>query len=84
MTKSLKRRGNSQPLSPRLKPRDLIASLTKREHEVMRLARNGVRNKGIADTLNLGVRTIEPYRHQAFQTLGESKLINNAKILQSA
>lgn len=64
--------------------RDLIASLTKREHEVMRLACDGMRNKEIADTLNLGVRTVESYRHQAIQKLGESKLINIAKIFQSA
>ena len=64
--------------------RDLIASLTKREHEVMRLACDGMRNKEIADTLNLGVRTVESYRHQAIQKLGESKLINIAKIFQAA
>ena len=64
--------------------RELIANLTKREHEVMRLACDGMRNKEIADTLNLGVRTVESYRHQAIQKLGESKLINIAKIFQAA
>lgn len=64
--------------------RKLLAQLTKREDEVMRLACEGLRNKEIAERLKIGVRTVESYRHQAIHKLGEPNLINLAKIYETA
>ncbi len=64
--------------------RKLLAQLTKREAEVMRLACEGLRNKEIAERLKIGIRTVETYRHQAMHKLGEPNLINVAKIYEVA
>lgn len=64
--------------------RERIADLTKREDEVMRLACTGLRNKEIAEKLNIGVRTVEFHRHQALQKLGEPSLVNIARIFEAA
>ncbi len=64
--------------------RRLLAMLTKREDEVMRLACSGLRNKEIAEQLGIGVRTVEFHRHQAIKKLGESSLLNIARIYQIA
>lgn len=64
--------------------RELIASLTKREHEVMRLACDGMQSKEIATHLALSVRTVEAHRYHAIQKLGESKLVSIARIFQAA
>lgn len=64
--------------------RKLLAELTKREDEVMRLACEGLRNKEIASRLNIGVRTVESHRHQASHKLGETSIVNVAKIYQIA
>jgi two-component system response regulator FixJ len=64
--------------------RKLLAALTKRELEVMRLACQGLQNKEVATRLQLSVRTVESYRHQAMRKLGENKLVNIARILQTA
>lgn len=64
--------------------RKLLAELTKREDEVMRLACEGLRNKEIAERLNIGIRTVEFHRHQAIHKLGEPSLVNVARIYQIA
>lgn len=64
--------------------RELIADLTKRENQVMRLACEGLRNKDIAQQLGIGVRTVEFHRHQAIHKLGEPNLINVARIFEAA
>lgn len=47
-----------------------VASLDKREHEVVRLVLNGFLNKEIADYLNLALVTIKVYRARAMKKLG--------------
>lgn len=64
--------------------RKLLAQLTKREDEVMRLACEGLRNKEIAERLTICVRTVESHRHQAIQKLGKSNLIDVSKIYRIA
>lgn len=64
--------------------RELISELTNRENEVIRLACTGLRNKEIADQLNLGVRTVEFHRFQAMQKLGESNLLKLARMIEAA
>lgn len=64
--------------------RKQLAELTKREDEVMRLACAGLRNKEIAEQLNIGVRTVEFHRHQAIHKLGEPILVNIARLYQIA
>lgn len=64
--------------------RALLAVLTKREDEVMRLACEGLRNKEIAERLNIGARTVEFHRHQALHKLGETNLVIVARIYDIA
>jgi FixJ family two-component response regulator len=64
--------------------RGLLAQLTKREHEVIRLACTGMRNKEVAEQLNIGVRTVEFHRFQAINKLGESNLVKVARIFEAA
>lgn len=64
--------------------RKLLAQLTKREDEVMRLACEGLRNKEIAERLKIGIRTVESHRHRAIHKLGETNLIKVAKAYQIA
>lgn len=60
--------------------RELIAGLTKREHEVIRLACEGLQNKEVARKLDLSVRTVESYRYHAMKKLGENKIVNIARL----
>ncbi len=64
--------------------RELIADLTTRESQVMRLACQGLRNKQIAQQLGIGVRTVEFHRHRAMHKLGEVNLVIIARIFQAA
>lgn len=64
--------------------RAMLASLTRRENEVMRLVCDGLQSKEIAARLDLSVRTVESHRHHAIQKLGESKILNILKIFQAA
>jgi FixJ family two-component response regulator len=64
--------------------RELLSELTKREHEVLRLACAGMRNKEIAEQLNIGVRTVEFHRFHAINKLGDSNLVKLARILEAA
>jgi FixJ family two-component response regulator len=47
-----------------------VASLDKREREVIRLVLNGFLNKEIADNLNLALVTIKLYRSRAMKKMG--------------
>ncbi|QDH33916.1 response regulator [Porphyrobacter sp. YT40] len=64
--------------------RELLADLTQRENQVIRLACTGKRNKEIAEELNIGVRTVEFHRFQAIHKLGESNLLKVARIFEAA
>ena len=47
-----------------------VASLTKREREVLSLVADGSSNKGIAGSLCVGVRTVETHRERIMHKLG--------------
>lgn len=51
---------------------DKIATLTKREHEVVKLVLNGRQNKEIAQTLSISIKTVEAHRTNVFKKLGIS------------
>ncbi len=67
-----------------LEARALLATLTRREIEIMRLACEGLQSKEIAARLDLSVRTVESHRYHAIRKLGDGKLINIAKIFRAA
>jgi DNA-binding NarL/FixJ family response regulator len=50
--------------------RDQLERLNSREKEVLQLAADGLRNKAIAEKLNLSVRTIEGYFRSIFAKMG--------------
>lgn len=64
--------------------REIIASLTAREREIMQLASNGMQSKEIAAHLNISVRTVESHRHHAIQKIGDGRLINIARLFRAA
>ncbi len=45
-------------------------ALTAREHHVLRLVVQGLRNKEIADELNVGIKSVEAYRSRLMKKLG--------------
>ena len=58
-----------------------LASLTEREHEVMRLVAAGKLNKLIADELGIAVRTVEVHRARVFAKLGVRSAAEVATLL---
>jgi DNA-binding NarL/FixJ family response regulator len=58
----LRRTGSAEHMPP--------ARLSERETEVLRLIAAGLRNKAIADSLNLSVRTVETYHRRLLAKLG--------------
>jgi DNA-binding NarL/FixJ family response regulator len=50
--------------------RDQTEQLNPREKEVLQLAANGLRNKSIAEKMNLSVRTVEGYFRSIFAKMG--------------
>lgn len=64
--------------------RRIVASLTTREQEILRLACDGLSNKQCANLLGLSVRTVEAYRLRATTKIGHSNLVKIAQIFQTA
>jgi DNA-binding NarL/FixJ family response regulator len=57
-----------------LLPRDDTSpALSRREHDVARLAAEGLSNAGISERLTLSVRTVESHLHHAFIKLGVTR-----------
>lgn len=83
-TSLVSRRSSAEKSRNACQARELMSELTNRENEVIRLACAGLRNKEIADQLNLGVRTVEFHRFQAIRKLGESNLVKVARIIAAA
>ncbi|SDY69664.1 response regulator transcription factor [Nitrosomonas sp. Nm33] len=57
-----------------------LASLTKREHEVMQLAIQGCHNKEIASRLGISFRTVEIHRSNIMHKTGAINLLDLARI----
>jgi two-component system, LuxR family, response regulator DctR len=61
----------------------LIAELTERERDVMRLVTQGLPNKLIADQLQISVRTVEVHRARVFDKMGVKSAVELANLLQA-
>ena len=61
----------------------LMAELTERERDVMRLVTQGLPNKLIADQLQISVRTVEVHRARVFEKMGVKSAVELANLLQS-
>jgi two-component system, LuxR family, response regulator DctR len=62
----------------------LLAELTEREREVMRLVVEGRPNKLIADALDISVRTVEVHRARVFDKMGVKSAVELANLLRDA
>lgn len=60
----------------------LLAELTEREQEVMRLVLQGRANKQIADELDISVRTVEVHRARVFDKMGVRSAVELANLLR--
>jgi two-component system, LuxR family, response regulator DctR len=61
-----------------------LAELTEREREVMRLVIDGRPNKGIADTLDISVRTVEVHRARVFEKMKVRSAVELANLLRES
>ncbi len=64
--------------------RRLLAELTEREREVMRLVIEGKPNKTIADQLAISVRTVEVHRAQVFDKMNVKSAVELANLLRES
>ena len=60
----------------------LLADLTERERDVMRLVVEGRPNKLIADALGISVRTVEVHRARVFEKMGVKSAVELANLLR--
>jgi two-component system response regulator DctR len=60
----------------------LLASLTAREREVMEHVLAGEPNKGIADALDVSVRTVEVHRARVFEKMGVGSAVELAALVK--
>jgi two-component system response regulator DctR len=58
------------------------ASLTEREHDVMRLIVSGLPNKLVADELQISVRTVEVHRAHVFDKMGVRSAVELVHLLK--
>ena len=63
--------------------RTLMAELTDREREVMRLVVEGLPNKLIADQLAISVRTVEVHRARVFDKMAVKSAVELANLLRA-
>jgi len=61
-----------------------VASLSRRERQVLLLVADGVTTKGIAFELGLSVRTIELHRERAVRRLGARTMVEAIRLLTLA
>jgi two-component system, LuxR family, response regulator DctR len=61
----------------------LLAELTEREHDVMRLVVEGLPNKLIADKLAISIRTVEVHRARVFDKMGVRSAVELANRLNA-
>jgi len=62
----------------------LLAELTERERDVMRLVIDGKPNKLIADALGISVRTVEVHRARVFEKMGVKSAVELANLLRDS
>ena len=67
-------RANREAITRRTGARNRLASLTRREHEVMLLIITGHANKEIATKLDLSTRTVETHRGRIMEKTGVQSL----------
>ena len=60
----------------------LLAELTEREHDVLRLVIEGRPNKLIADELGISVRTVEVHRARVFEKMNVKSAVELANLLR--
>jgi two-component system, LuxR family, response regulator DctR len=70
-------------LQGRSSMQELLAELTERERDVMRLVTQGLPNKLIADQLDISVRTVEVHRARVFDKMGVKSAVELANLLQT-
>jgi len=66
----------------RVRLQDLLAELTERERDVMRLVVEGLPNKLIADQLDISVRTVEVHRARVFDKMEVKSAVELANLLR--
>ncbi|SDO75105.1 two component transcriptional regulator, LuxR family [Rhodoferax sp. OV413] len=71
-----------QARDTRLRLQSLLAELTERERDVMRLVVQGLPNKLIADQLDISVRTVEVHRGRVFDKMEVKSAVELANLLQ--
>lgn len=64
--------------------RQLFATLTPREQQILLLAARGLANKDIADQLNIGIVTVKMHRGNAFAKIGAQGALEAYKWLEAA
>jgi FixJ family two-component response regulator len=61
-----------------------LASLTPREHDVMKLVLEGKTNKAIASELAIGIKTVETHRAHMMEKLGAKSIAEHVRIVVAA
>lgn len=77
-------RGRRQTEASQDAARARIASLTNRERQVMDLVVAGTLNKVIAETLGIGMRTVEVHRAHVFEKMGVKTAVELARLLSGS
>ncbi len=70
-------------MDQQLRLRTLLAELTERERDVMRLVLEGQPNKLIADQLTISVRTVEVHRSRVFEKMSVKSAVELANLLRA-
>ena len=70
-----------QELTQTQQIKDKLATLTKREYEIIMLVVDGCANKVIASDLNLSQRTVELHRSHAMQKMGAKSLAHIIRMI---
>ncbi len=76
-----KRRSGSKGKTKRSKSRKVVASLTSRQKEILRLVAQGLTNREVAHQLKISVRTVEVHR---FNLMRRLRGRNVAQLLRQA
>ncbi|MBB4187779.1 LuxR C-terminal-related transcriptional regulator [Sinorhizobium terangae] len=74
----------SNPSAATVSKSDLIAELTAREHEVLRLVASGMSNKQVARKLDLQEKTVKHHMTQIMTKLGAANRTEAAMVLRDA
>jgi two-component system response regulator DctR len=76
---------SAQAIAHRARQRSVqqrLESLTERERDVLRLVADGLSNKGVADQLDISVRTVEVHRSRMFDKMDVKSAVELANALR--